>query len=124
VHDGVLAVYHQHILSLRIDPELDGGVNNRLVYEEAHPIPYDPKLNPHGNAYTTNKSVIEVSGGYDLDSKKNRVFMIENARKQNPVNGKNVAYKIQVPAFQPLLASPESFHYKRAEYVLSLCSIL
>lgn len=116
VHDGVLASYHQHIMSLRIDPELDGNSKNRLIYEEAHALPRDPKTNPHGNAYITNKTVVGVSGGYDLDSKKNRVYMIENTKKQNPVNGKNVAYKIAVPAFQPLLADESSFHHKRAEY--------
>jgi primary-amine oxidase len=45
VHDGVLATDHQHIMSLRIDPELDGDVENRLVYEEAHALPRDPKTN-------------------------------------------------------------------------------
>ena len=117
VHDGVLAVYHQHILSLRIDPELDGDEKNRLVYEETGPLPRDPKTNPHGNAYISRRTMIERSGGYDLDSKKNRVFMVENKRKQNPINGKNVAYKIHVPPVQPLLAEENSFHYKRAECV-------
>lgn len=115
VHDGVLAVYHQHILSLRIDPELDGNSHNRLIYEETAPMPRHPKTNPHGNGYTGSRTIIPRSGGYDLDSSKNRVYMIENPRKQNPINGKNVAYKIHVPAFQPLLAEENSFHYKRAE---------
>jgi hypothetical protein len=94
VHNGVLVAYHQHIMSLRIDPELDGDASNRLVYEEAHPIPHDPKTNPHGNAYVSNRKTIPCSEGYGLDSNSNRVFMIENPQKQNPVNGKNVAYKI------------------------------
>jgi primary-amine oxidase len=51
VNDGVLTMYHQHILSLRIDPELDGSTENRLIYEEAHPMPRNPTTNPHGNGY-------------------------------------------------------------------------
>jgi primary-amine oxidase len=117
VHDGVLAVYHQHILSLRIDPELDGDMRNRLLFEETTVMPRDPQTNPHGNGYTSTRTLIKKSGGYDLDSRRNRTFIIDNARKQNPVNGKNVAYKIHMPPVQPILAEENSFHYKRAEYV-------
>jgi primary-amine oxidase len=115
VHDGVLASYHQHILSLRVDPELDGDWGNRLVYEETSPLPRHAESNPHGCGYISKRTTLETSGGYDLESKTNRVFMIENPNKQNPINGKNVAYKIHVPPVQPLLAEENSFHYKRAE---------
>ncbi|WYZ43571.1 hypothetical protein EsH8_VII_000007 [Colletotrichum jinshuiense] len=116
VHDGVLAAYHQHILSLRVDPELDGDQKNRLLYEEASPMPRDPATNPHGNGYISQRTVLGYSGGYDLDSKKNRVFLIDNPRKKNPVNGKNVAYKLHIPPVQPLLADEDSFHFKRADF--------
>ena len=46
VHPGVLAAHHQHVFSLRVDPALDGH-SNRLVYDEAHPMPRDD-FNPHG----------------------------------------------------------------------------
>ncbi|KAI0129111.1 copper amine oxidase [Xylariales sp. AK1849] len=116
VHDGVLAGYHQHILSLRVDPELDGDRENRLVYEETSPLPRNPEINPHGNGYISRRTTLEKSGGYDLESKNNRVFMIENPNKKNPVNGKNVAYKMHIPPVQPLLAEETSFHYKRADF--------
>ncbi|KAH8204600.1 hypothetical protein TruAng_001229 [Truncatella angustata] len=116
VHEGVLGGYHQHILSLRVDPELDGDRENRLVYEETSALPRHADTNPHGNGYISKRTTLEKTGGYDLESKKNRVFMIENPNKQNPVNGKNVAYKIQVPPVQPLLAEESSFHYKRADF--------
>ncbi|KAI9676820.1 MAG: hypothetical protein M1817_006659 [Caeruleum heppii] len=115
VHPGVLAVHHQHIFSLRVDPALD-GIDNRLVYEEAHAMPRDPNLNPHGVGYTVTETVVEESSGLDLDSERNRVFKIQNAAVRNPVNGKPVGYKIQVPAFQKMLADHDSFHYKRAEF--------
>ncbi|EXJ84058.1 primary-amine oxidase [Capronia epimyces CBS 606.96] len=115
VHDGVLAAYHQHILSLRIDPELDGDSKNSLVYEETKPLPRDPKSNPHGNGYIAYRRPVLTSGGYDLESSMNRVYMIESS-KVNPVNLKKTAYKIRVPPMQPLLADEDSFHYKRADF--------
>ncbi|KAI4594319.1 hypothetical protein KJ359_008342 [Pestalotiopsis sp. 9143b] len=116
VHDGVLGGYHQHILSLRVDPELDGSRENSLVYEETSALPRHPDSNPHGNGYVSKRTTLEKSGGYDLESKRNRVFMIENPNKKNPVNGKNVAYKMHIPPVQPLLAEEGSIHYARADF--------
>ncbi|KAI9787631.1 MAG: hypothetical protein M1839_000162 [Geoglossum umbratile] len=115
VHPGVLAACHQHIFCLRVDPALD-GYDNRLVYGEAHALPRDPKLNPHGTGYVVRETVVEESSGLDLDRNQNRTFEIQNAAIRNPVNGKPVAYKIQAPPFQKILADKDSFHYKRAEF--------
>ncbi|KAL2428561.1 Copper amine oxidase 1 [Exophiala dermatitidis] len=115
VHPGVLAVHHQHIFSLRIDPMLEGH-ENRLVYDEAHAMPLDKEWNPHGVGYTVSETVVEKAGGLDIDVDANRVFKIQNPRVLNPVNGKPVAYKIHVPPFQKMLAHPSSFHFKRAEF--------
>jgi primary-amine oxidase len=123
VHDGVLAAHHQHIFSLRIDPELDGSRENTLVYQEARALPMGPSTNPFGNGYVAEDTVVEKSLGLDLDSRKGRVFKITNPKKTNPVNGREVAYKIVVPEFQPILANPESLHFKRAEYVIQLMTI-
>lgn len=65
VHPGVLAVHHQHIFSLRVDPAID-GLDNRLVYDEALPMPRS-NFNPHGIGYYVQETVVEESGGYDLD---------------------------------------------------------
>jgi len=115
VHPGVLAVHHQHIFSLRIDPHIDGSRNNRLVYSEAHAMPLDD-FNLHGTGYETRQTNISVSGGYDLAPQHNRVFQIQNSAKRNPVNGHAVGYKIMVPPFQPILAHPTSFNFRRAEF--------
>ncbi|OBT64953.1 hypothetical protein VE03_05626 [Pseudogymnoascus sp. 23342-1-I1] len=116
VHDGVLAAHHQHIFSLRINPELDGSSSNSLVYEEAHAMPIDPATNPFGNGYVSTETLVENSVGLDLDSRRNRVFKITNPNKHNAINGKAVSYKVVVPPFQPILANPNSVHYKRAEF--------
>ena len=114
VHPGVLASHHQHIFSLRVDPMVDGH-NNRLVYEEAHAMPRSD-FNPHGVGYTVEETVVENSCGLDIDYEANRTFKIQNVAVRNPVNGKPVAYKIHVPPFQKMLADPDSFHHKRAEF--------
>ena len=114
VHPGVLAAHHQHIFSFRVDPMID-GFRNRLVYEEAHAMPRSD-FNPHGTGYIAKETIIETSGGYDVDYETNRTFKIQNAQVHNPINGKPVAYKIQAPAFQKILADTESFNYKRAEF--------
>ena len=115
VHPGVLATHHQHLFSLRVDPMLDGH-SNRLVYDEAHAMPITRDWNPHGTGYTVNETVVEESAGLDLAPDHNRTFKIQNPAVRNPVNGKPVAYKIHAPPFQKILASPESFHFKRAEF--------
>ncbi|KAF2115588.1 copper amine oxidase [Lophiotrema nucula] len=114
VHPGVLAVHHQHIFSLRVDPMLEGP-DNRIVYDEAHAMPRSD-FNPHGIGYYTQETVIEESGGYDIDYDKNRTFKIQNPNVRNPINNKPVAYKIQAPAFQKILSDKDSFNYKRAEF--------
>jgi primary-amine oxidase len=114
VHPGVLATHHQHHFSLRVDPAIDGYAN-RLVYDEAHPMPRSD-FNPHGTGYYTTETVVERSGGYDLDFTKNRVFKIQNSQVRNPINGKPVAYKIHAPDFQKILSDSDSFNYKRAEF--------
>ncbi|PQE08055.1 copper amine oxidase protein [Rutstroemia sp. NJR-2017a WRK4] len=114
VHPGVLAVHHQHIFSLRVDPMIDGPLN-RVVYDEAHPMPRSD-FNPHGVGYSVTETAITQSGGYDLNYDVNRTFKIQNASVKNPVNGKAVAYKVHVPPFQKMLADKDSYHFKRAEF--------
>ncbi|TVY34736.1 Copper amine oxidase [Lachnellula occidentalis] len=114
VHPGVLAAYHQHIFSLRVDPMVDGPLN-RVVYDEAHAMPRSD-FNPHGVGYTVTETPITTSGGYDLDVDANRTFKIQNSTVKNPINGKSVGYKIMAPPFQKMLADQDSFHHKRAEF--------
>ncbi|KAK3104284.1 hypothetical protein LTR53_018537, partial [Teratosphaeriaceae sp. CCFEE 6253] len=74
------------------------------------------EFNPHGTGYYSQETVIETSGGYDLDFEKNRTFKIQNVDVRNPVNGKPVAYKIHAPPFQKIISDTESFNHKRAEF--------
>ena len=114
VHPGVLATHHQHIFSLRVDPAIEGHAN-RLVYDEAHPMPRSD-FNPHGTGYTTTETVVTHSSGLEIDYNVNRTFKIQNTSVRNPINGKPVAYKIHAPPFQKIISDKDSFNYKRAEF--------
>ena len=117
VHEGVLAAHHQHILSLRIDPFIgDYEDGNRLAVQDTEAMPLDPRTNPYGNGYIAKTTSIEKAGGYDLDTAKSRVFVIQNAKIRNEVNGKAIGCKIHAPPKQGILAHPKSFHYRRAEF--------
>ncbi|KAK6381556.1 hypothetical protein LTS17_004614 [Exophiala oligosperma] len=117
VAPGVLAPYHQHLFSLRIDPAV-AGYKNSLVVEESHAMPIqDPQVhNPFGIGYTTESRVVEDECGLDLDHSVNRVFKIVNEEVINPVTGGPVGYKLAPCYSQLLLAHPSSYHAKRSEY--------
>ncbi|KAJ5108195.1 hypothetical protein N7456_004870 [Penicillium angulare] len=130
VAPGVLAPYHQHLFSLRMDPAID-GYENSLQIEESHAMPVDvPSFdhtgkshaqinsykNPFGVGYETRSSIIESEGGLDLDFTTNRTFKIINESIINPVTGTPVGFKL-LPAYsQMLLAYPDSYHSKRSEF--------
>ncbi|EHA23347.1 hypothetical protein ASPNIDRAFT_37354 [Aspergillus niger ATCC 1015] len=130
VAPGVLAPYHQHLFSLRMDPAIDGH-DNSLQVEESHAIPVDVRdfdhtgksqaqidtyNNPFGVGYVTHSSIVEKEGGLDLDFTKNRTFKIINENVINPVTGTPVGFKL-LPAYsQMLLAHPDSYHARRSEF--------
>ena len=113
VSPGALAQNHQHVFCLRVDPAVDGH-NNTLVQEESLPSPTHASNNPNGNYYEVQQTRIAKSGGLDLNPFTNRVFKIQNLSKINPISGKPVGYKINVPATQMLLANPHTIQWNRA----------
>ncbi|PLB54717.1 hypothetical protein P170DRAFT_452410 [Aspergillus steynii IBT 23096] len=117
VHPGVLATHHQHILSLRIDPAIGSYTHgNSLAYQESYALPHEPAFNPHGNGYIAKTNIVQKSEGLDFDINRGRDFLIQNPNIPNSVNGLPISYKIHAPPMQKLLASPDSFHFKRAEF--------
>jgi len=117
VAPGIMAPYHQHIFSLRIDPAI-AGHQNSLVVEESHPMPIqDPKVhNPFGIGYTTTSQIIAHETGLDLDHSVNRTFKIVNEGVINPVTNGPVGYKLSPLYSQMLLAHPSSYHARRSEF--------
>ena len=114
VGPGVMAPYHQHMFSFRMDPALD-GFHNTLYYEDSVPMPEDDS-NPWNVGYTTEQTVLRTSGTANTSVDRHRVFKIRNDSQINPITYKPVAYKLQTAPSQMLLASPKSFGAKRAAF--------
>ncbi|KAJ6164885.1 hypothetical protein N7470_003557 [Penicillium chermesinum] len=117
VAPGVLAPYHQHLFSLRIDPAIDGPANS-LQVEESHAMPInDPTIhNPFGVGYHTKSDIVATESGLDLDFTTNRTFKIINENQMNPITGTPVGFKLLPCYSQMLLAHPQSYHAKRSEF--------
>lgn len=114
VAPGVLAPNHQHVFSLRVDPAIDGH-KNTVLYEDSKPIPWGPK-NPHGVAWSVDKTIIGKEGFADASPMTNRVFKIINPSKLNPISGRPVGYKFSPHPGALMLAQPDSICFKRAEF--------
>ncbi|OAA43693.1 Copper amine oxidase [Metarhizium rileyi] len=117
VAPGVLAPYHQHLFSLRIDPAVDGH-RNTLAIEESKPMPFGDAAvhNPFGVGYFAETTLVEQEGGFDLDINKARVFKILNENEMNPITGTPVGFKLLPQPSQMLLSHPESYHARRSEF--------
>ncbi|KAL2807864.1 copper amine oxidase [Aspergillus granulosus] len=114
VGPGVMAPFHQHMFSLRIDPAID-GFNNTIYYQDSVPLPEDDN-NPYLVGYTTEETVIDKSGTADTDVSRHRVFKIRNDNVVNPITYKPVAYKLQVAPSQMLIMPKKAVGYQRAEF--------
>ncbi|KAL4804661.1 copper amine oxidase [Aspergillus unguis] len=114
VGPGVMAPFHQHMFSLRIDPAIDGHANT-VFYQDSVPLPED-EGNPHLVGYTTDETIIKESGTANTSVDKHRVFKIRNDNITNPITYKPVAYKLMAAPSQMLLASPKSFGTARAAF--------
>lgn len=115
VGDGVMAAYHQHLLLFRVDMAVDGH-NNTVVYDDVVPMKKDPKLNPYGVGFVTERLVVDKAGFIPQLPFTNRAVKVINESRINPVSGKPVAYKIETPARQMILALEELYNTKRAHF--------
>lgn len=114
VGPNVMAAYHQHILSFRIDPAVDGHQNSVMV-EDVEKLPVS-KLNPYGIGFVTKKTFMENAGYVEQSPFTNRTYKIVNENKINPISKGPVGYKVMMPARQMLLADPDSYNCKRATF--------
>jgi primary-amine oxidase len=115
VAPGVLAVNHQHLFCLRINPALDGR-NNTIVYDDCVPVRNEPQLDPFGCAFRVKQTQITKPGGYDLDLTQNRTFKILNESHINSIADKPVGYKLHPVPSQMLMMGPETFNLRRGVF--------
>ena len=117
VAPGVLAPYHQHLFSLRVDTAIDGHSNSLVVEESKALAVDDPDVhNDYGVGYVTESRYIDREGGHDLDFTKNRTFKIVNENRINPITRTPVGFKLLPSYSQMLLADPRSYHARRSEF--------
>ncbi|KAL1961801.1 hypothetical protein VTN77DRAFT_1051 [Rasamsonia byssochlamydoides] len=115
----VNAQNHQHIFSLRVDPEIDGR-NNSVVQSDAVAAD-DPVGSPgnfYGNAFYCKKTPLRTAqeGAVDYCHETSRTWDIINPNRINSVAKKPVAYKIINNQCPGLLAKPGSVVWKRAPF--------
>ncbi|KAF7591054.1 hypothetical protein BBP40_002014 [Aspergillus hancockii] len=110
---------HQHIFSLRIDPEVDGQ-NNTVIQSDAVPseYPVGSPENLYGNGFYSKKTPLRTTleGAADYCYETNRTWDIVNPNSINPSAKKPVGFKIVNNSCPPLLAKPGSVVFKRAAF--------
>ncbi|PHH86771.1 hypothetical protein CDD83_9773 [Cordyceps sp. RAO-2017] len=119
VAPGLTAHNHQHIFSLRVDPEVDGA-SNSVVQCDAVPseAPVGSAENPFGNGFYCRKTPLRTAGegAADYSHETSRSWDIVNPGRLNPSTGRAVAYKIVNNQCPKVLAKPGSVVYRRAAF--------
>ena len=89
----VVAHNHQHFFNVRLDMMVDGKENS--VYEVDTVLDPIGDSNPHGNAFSTKKTLIENEqyGARTIDPFAARFWTVVNSKKKNYM-GEPVSYKI------------------------------
>lgn len=93
VAPGVLAVNHQHLFNIRIDPALD-GYHNTVVCEDIVAASDDPEVDPFGVAFKVKETTIKKAGGFSLNPETSRLYKIQNSSVINEISNKPVSYKL------------------------------
>ncbi|UPK91440.1 hypothetical protein LCI18_002375 [Fusarium solani-melongenae] len=110
---------HQHIFSLRVDPEVDGP-NNSIVQNDAMPseAPVGSPENPYGNGFYCKNTPLRTSkeAAVNYCHETSRSWAITNPNSINPSAKKPVAYKILNNNCPGLLAKPGSVVHSRAAF--------
>lgn len=116
---GITAHNHQHIFSLRVDPEIDGA-NNSVVQNDAvlTDAPTGSPENPFGNGFYCKKTPFKTAkeGAAEYTAATSRSWDIINPNRINPSNKKPIAYKILNSSCPTILAKPDSTVSKRAAF--------
>lgn len=119
VAPSINAHNHQHIFSLRVDPEVDGP-NNTVVQNDAatSDAPLGSEGNPHGNGFYCRKTPLRTAlqGAADYCHETGRSWDITNPNSVNAVSKRPVAYKILNNNCPSILAKEGSTVWKRAGF--------
>ncbi|BEI89998.1 uncharacterized protein CcaverHIS019_0300680 [Cutaneotrichosporon cavernicola] len=114
VSPGVLGTSHQHFISVRIDPSIDGDANT-ITQDDVVADPWGPE-NPHGVGFRVSSTPIAQSGWADAAPDQNRVFKIQNRSVINPITMTPVGYKLVPLPSQMRLSQPDAMITSRAPF--------
>ena len=116
VGQNLIATYHQHLFSFRLDMEVDGW-ENAVVQNDAFSVPVGPD-NPFGNAIGVKRTLIETenAGDHVTNTQSSRNWVVQNRGKKNKW-GVPVGYKF-LPGWSSatMLAQAPSLIAKRAGF--------
>jgi primary-amine oxidase len=116
VAPNLVATYHQHLFSFRLDMEVDGW-RNTVVQNDGYSVPVGPD-NPYGNAIGVRRTVIERENDGDgvTNTQSSRNWTVLNRQKTNKW-GVPVGYKF-LPGWSSatMLAQAPSLIAKRAGF--------
>jgi len=119
VAPNVNAHYHQHMFCLRVDPIID-GLENTVVESDIYPLvaPTGSTLNPAGNAFISQETVLDKETGRPYDFSKERRWKVVNSGRKHYSSGKPVGYSIGLKgAAAPSMVHPDSWCAKRASFL-------
>ena len=106
VYPGIVGIFHQHWINLRMNFDIDGTVN---AVEECNtkPLPYHPTGNPRGRAFTVERTVFgrEKWAVRNLNLATNRSWIVYNPTVTSAI-GHYSGYEIE-PVGNTISAIPE-----------------
>jgi len=119
VAERVTAHNHQHIVSVRLNPMID-GVNCTVVQSDSVPSesPVGSEDNFYGNAFYAKKTPYKdtADGKSNYNHETSRTWDLCSGSKTHPIAKKPTAFKIVNKEGVGLLAKPGSLVWKRAPF--------
>ncbi|KAE8268497.1 hypothetical protein A4X09_0g3851 [Tilletia walkeri] len=116
----VVAHYHQHLFSLRVDPMIDGQENSIVEQEiETMPEPTGSAENWAGNGFIATRRTLTTTGEgvRDANPLAERSWTFVNENSKHYASGKPVGYKLMAAGAMPrLLAKHDSITARRAPF--------
>lgn len=125
VYPGVNAQNHQHLFSLRMEPEIDGLENSVAVVDAApSELPVGHPENKYGNVFRPKRTVFKTSGESAQKYVNGRTWDMCNPNKLHPYSGKPASYKLVSRECAPLLPKPGSLVSKRGAFALNSMQVV
>ena len=119
VYPNVNAHNHQHLFSLRINPNIDGEENSIAMIDAVRsPHPVGHPQNKYGNAFMPKRTVFSTvkDSLTSYNGETGRSWDMCNPNRLHKYSGKPVSYKLVSKECPPLLPKEGSLVWKRAGF--------